>query len=353
VQRTLKYGDAAWRLLIRLARATGGGRLGTTLSVPMRAILIREPHDCSLVECPVPTPAAGEVLVELRAMALCNQHDLKVNRGGYRDQVHLEYGVPGFPGHEGTGVVRAVGAGVTDFAVGDRVAMSGLGGPPLYAEWVTRRADEVARVPATVPLEEVAMAELAGCVHRAVAKVGDYRSRAVVVSGGGAAGLVALQLARARGAIRVTLIEGVAARRDLARELGADAVVDPGDEAAMAALRAEGAAIVIECSGHRPAYAEACRIAREAVVIFGYAEGTVELPLWPLFDRELTIHNSKWLTRDDLQAVVDLIAAGQLRTAPLITHRFAFERYPEAVAAVARGEVIKALLLPGPPATPA
>lgn len=312
----------------------------------MRAILIEKPESFRLVDVPVPAPGPGEVLVRLQALSLCNQHDLKVNHGGYCENVYVEYGTPGFPGHEGAGVVTALGPGVTDFALGDHVVMSGLGGPPLYAEYVTRRTDEIVRVRSDVPFEHVAMSELFGCVHRAVRKVPAYAGKRVAVFGCGAAGLAAVQLANVFDAAHVTAIDVDPARLQLAAELGAAVGVDARDEAAVQQLKLTGADIVIECSGHKTAYRTACHVARESLVIFGYSEGVMEVPLWPLFDHELTIYNSKWLTTKDLTAVVRLIETGALRTAPLITHRFAFEQYPAAVAAVGRGEVIKAILQP-------
>jgi L-iditol 2-dehydrogenase len=312
----------------------------------MRAILIREPKAFEIIELPAPAPAADEVLVRMKAMALCNQHDLKVNHGLYRDLVYLEYGVPGFPGHEGAGVIAEVGADVGRFAVGDHVVMSGLGGPPLYAEYVVRKATQIVAVSRELPLELVAMAELFGCVHRACRKVPAYGGRSVVISGCGAAGLAAVQLVRVFGARHVAATDVDPSRLQLAQELGADTVADARDAAVMARLKHDGADIVIECSGHRMAYQAACHIAREALVIFGYSEGLMEVPLWPLFDRELTIYNSKWLTTEDLAAVVRLIEAGKIRTDSLITHRFDFAHYPEAVDRVGRGEVIKAILTP-------
>lgn len=312
----------------------------------MRAILIEKAEAFKIIEVPVPQPAADEVLVAMKAMALCNQHDLKVNHGHYGKRVHLEYGVPGFPGHEGAGEIVSVGAAVTGFAVGDHVVMSGLGGPPLYAEYVTRKVSEIVRVKKEIPLEQVAMSELFGCVHRACRKVSDYAGKRVVVFGCGAAGLAAIQLVRVFGAKQVTAVDPAGDRLQLASELGADATVASGDAAAMAALTEAGAEIVIECSGHKAAYRAACHIARESLVIFGYSEGTMEVPLWPLFDHELTIYNSKWLTREDLAAVVGLIEDGRIRTEKLITQRLDFARYPEAVGMVGRGEVIKAILTP-------
>lgn len=312
----------------------------------MRAILIEKAGSFKIIELPVPSPGSDEVLVQMKVMALCNQHDLKVNRGLYRDLVYLEYGVPGFPGHEGAGVVTAVGGEVAGLAVGDHVVMSGLGGPPLYAEYVTRKTDQVVRVDPSVPLEQVAMSELFGCVHRAVRKVADYTGRSVAVFGCGAAGLAAIQLVRVAGARAVTGIDVAAERLQLARELGADQVVAANDVSGMERLTQTGADIVIECSGHKAAYAAACRIARQALVIFGYSEGVMEVPLWPLFDHELTIHNSKWLTNEDLTAVVRLIESGKIRTDRLISRRLDFTGYTEAVAAVGRGEIIKAVMTP-------
>lgn len=309
----------------------------------MRAILIEKPGSCRLVDVPRPEPVAGEILVQVKVTSLCNQHDIKVNRGLYRDNIYLEYGVPGFPGHEGAGEVVGLGSGVTGFALGDHVVMSGLGGPPLYAEFVTRRMDQVVKVAKTLPLEQVAMAELFGCVHRAVRKVADYTRRSVAVFGCGAAGLAAIQLVKAYGAGEVVAVDVAPDRLRLAASLGADRTLDAAE---VATLETSGVDIAIECSGHKGAYAAACHSARRDVIIFGYAEGVMEVPLWPLFDRELTIHNSKWLTNDDLTAVVRLIESGRIRTAPLISRRLDFHGYADAVAAVGRGEIIKAVMVP-------
>lgn len=312
----------------------------------MRAILIEQANSFRIIDIPVPNPAPDEVLIQIKATALCNQHDYKVNHGLYRDLIYLEYGMPGFPGHEGAGVVSAIGNAVSNFTIGDHVVLSGLGGPPLYAEFVTRQADQIVRVKKKVPLEQVAMSELFGCVHRACRKIADYQNKKVVVSGCGAAGLAAIQIIRNFGAGKVIALDVAPARLTLAKELGAHAVVDARDRAAVDELKRNGAEVVIECSGTKTAYQDACFIAREAVVIFGYSEGLAEIPLWPLFDHEITIYNSKWLTTADLTAVVRMIESGKIRTDKMISLRTDFEHYPDAVAKVGRGEVIKAILVP-------
>ncbi|MCK5738755.1 alcohol dehydrogenase catalytic domain-containing protein, partial [bacterium] len=93
----------------------------------MRAILISEPKKFQIIERSIPTPQSNEILINVKAVSLCNQHDWKVNNGLYKELAYLEYGVPGFPGHEGAGVVVTTGAEVTALKPGDHVVMSGLG----------------------------------------------------------------------------------------------------------------------------------------------------------------------------------------------------------------------------------
>ena len=312
----------------------------------MRAIVIEKPGAFQIKEIPIPKPESDELLIQVKAVSLCNQHDWKVNNGLYQDLAYLEYGVPGFPGHEGAGIVVQTGDAVTDFQVGDHVAMSGLGGPPLYAEYVTRKADSVARVGADVPLEQVAMAELFGCVHRACQKISDYKGKTVTVSGCGPAGLAGIQICKAYAAEKVIAIDVRADRLEVAAKLGADQIVDANDKEQIKDLKDQGSDIVLECTGNKIAYTNAFYIARKAVVIFSYIEGTLEIPFYPLFDRELTIYNSKWLTTDDLQKVVNLIESGKVRTDELISIKAGFEKYQDLVRMVGRGEVIKAIMIP-------
>jgi len=122
--------------------------------------------------------------------------------------------------------------------------------------------------------------------------------------------------------------------------------VDARQTEAVDALKARGRDVVIECTGNKQAYQNAFYIARESIIIFGYSEGLLEVPLWPMFDRELTIHNSKWLTNDDLKTVVKMIESSKIRTDKMISLRTDFEHYLEAVEKIGRGEVIKAVMTP-------
>lgn len=310
----------------------------------MKSILIKQPGHFEIIDRAIPHPADDELLIRVTFVSLCNQHDWKVNKGLYRDQAYLEYGVPGFPGHEGVGVVEAVGSDVVHFKIGDVVVMSGLGGPPLYSEYVTRKSALVARAPADAAMEPLAMSELIACVHRACHKVPDLKGKSVLISGCGPGGLAAIQICRAYGAGTIAAVDVQVDRLQLALTLGADAAVDANEDAAVEALSRQGVEIVIECTGNHKAMQRVFRIARQAVVIFSYSEGDLRIPLWPLFDYELTIYNSKWLTNEDLQSVVDLITAGKIRTAPMISATADFAHYPDLVEKIGRGEIIKAVM---------
>jgi threonine dehydrogenase-like Zn-dependent dehydrogenase len=224
--------------------------------------------------------------------------------------------------------------------------MSGLGGPPLYCEFVTRKQDSVARAPVHVPFERLAMSELLGCVHRACNKVPQLAGKSVLVSGCGPAGLAAIQICQAFSCRSCLAVDVDSERLLLAEKLGADATIDARDAAAMERGSREGVDIVIECSGNHQALQQAFHFAREAVVIFSYSEGVLPVPSWPLFDHELTIYNSKWLTNDDLQSVVDMVAAGKIRTAEMISVVSDFNHYPDLAERIGRGEIIKAVMIP-------
>jgi 2-desacetyl-2-hydroxyethyl bacteriochlorophyllide A dehydrogenase len=316
------------------------------VTTKMKAIQIDKPGDFKIVEIHIPKPKEDEILIQVKATSLCNQHDWKVNNGLYNDLIYLEYGMPGFPGHEGAGIVVEVGNNVKDFLVGDSVVMSGLGGPPLYAEYVTRKVEFVARVKKNVLFRNIAMAELFGCVHRACNKIESYKNKSVVVTGCGAGGLAAIQICKVYGAGKITAIDIQEERLELAAELGADTVLKANDLNAVEALKNNGADIVIECSGNKTAYQNAFYIAREAIVIFGFTQGKLDVPLWQMFDNELTIYNSKWLTNQDLQSVVDLISEGKINTKKMISLETDFEHYLDAVEEIGKGEIIKAIMVP-------
>jgi NADPH:quinone reductase len=182
------------------------------------------PESFELTEVPKPVPHAAQVLVRVHATSI-NPLDYQVRRGDYRDLVPL----PAITGHDVSGVVEAVGPGVTTFSPGDEVWYTPqiFDGPGSYAEYHVANQNIIGRKPSSLSHLEAASLSLVGgtaweaLVARAALRVGE----SILIHGGaGGVGHVAIQVAKAIGAKVFTTV-----REDnfeFARNLGADVVID-------------------------------------------------------------------------------------------------------------------------------
>jgi threonine dehydrogenase-like Zn-dependent dehydrogenase len=325
----------------------------------MKALQITGPNAYEIIEIPKPVPGEGEVLIRVGAVSICNQHESKMFAGP-----HPEYPRrPGWPGHEGAGEVIALGPGVKELAVGDRVVMRGpsAGGTPLHCEVVTRPEASVVKYHSDVSFAEAAPMELYGCVHRAVNKASSVKGRRTAVVGLGPAGLVCCQVLSALGAGEIAAVDFVEERLAAAVDSGATETVNASrfDEiqrvleenvrgAETGALsRFYGkelkalAPLVIDCSGSAKALQNSFVLAEEELVIFGYTVDpvTAYTPVW--FERELMIKNSKILSHDDFRAVTALMDEGRIHPGRLISREMHYPDYGEALAAIRAHEVVK------------
>ena len=182
------------------------------------------PESFELRDVPKPVPQAGQVLVRVHATSI-NPLDFQVRRGDYTDYVPL----PSITGHDVSGVVEAVGPGVTSFVPGDEVWYTPqiFDGPGSYAEYHVAAESIVGKKPASLSHIEAATLTLVGgtaweaLVVRAALRVGE----SILVHGGaGGVGHVAIQLAKAIGAKVFTTVRE--ANFEFARNLGADVVID-------------------------------------------------------------------------------------------------------------------------------
>ncbi|KYF53406.1 hypothetical protein BE08_44260 [Sorangium cellulosum] len=177
-------------------------------------------------DLPEPTPGKGEVLVDVKASSV-NPVDWKL-RGGMMKFV-AGRGLPKPLGSDFSGVVRALGPGVTGFAPGDRVygaVATMFGRPGAHAERVVARAKDTRRMPEGWTFEQGAALPVAALTATAgLRKCGDLAGKTVLVNGAtGGVGHMALQIAKARGARVVAVCS--ARNAELARSLGADEVLD-------------------------------------------------------------------------------------------------------------------------------
>jgi propanol-preferring alcohol dehydrogenase len=338
----------------------------------MRAIRYHGPRKpLRLEQIPTPAPGPGDVLVRVNAAGVCHT-ELHFLSG------LLDLGVaPLTLGHEIVGRIEAVGEGVARERVGERVILyyyAGCGRCPhclrgdenlcdaLRAEhgFVTDGGfAEYVRVPArnAVPLPDaIGDAEAApiGCgvttaVHAAnLAGVGLGDS--VVVYGVGAVGYGLVQVARLRGA-RVIAVGRTPEKLERARALGADATVRAGVEDVAARVReltgGRGADVVFELVATRETMAASSRaLAKRGRLVFvGYSEDTFEIHPIQLVVGEQVVTASVGNTLAELQAAVELVAAGRVKT--VVDRVLPLERFQEGIDALAAGRLVgRAVLAP-------
>lgn len=193
----------------------------------MKAMILKSfggPESFELSDVPKPVPGSGQVLVRVHATSI-NPLDYQVRRGDYPDLVPL----PTITGHDVSGVIEDVGAGVTTFAPGDEVWYTPqiFDGQGSYAEYHVADQSIVGKKPASLSHLEAASLSLVGgtvweaLTVRAELKVGE----SILVHGGaGGVGHVAIQLAKAIGARVFTTVRE--ANFEFAQSMGADVIID-------------------------------------------------------------------------------------------------------------------------------
>ncbi|MFE5285805.1 quinone oxidoreductase family protein [Nocardia sp. NPDC056611] len=262
----------------------------------MRAIQVSEhggPEVLRLVEVPDPQVSPGQLLVRTQAIGI-NFIDTYIRTGRYPQPV------PYIPGAEGSGVVEAIGDGVTDFRVGDRVAWAAA--PGSYAELVVVPAAVAIPVPAGVDAPVAASALLQGMTaHYLIESI--YRPEpgetVLVHAGAGGVGLILTQLLSARG-VRVITTVSTDDKEKLSREAGAaDVLRYDGDIAARARELTGGEGVAAAYDGVGASTFESSLAAtriRGMVALFGGASGPV-----PPFDlQRLNPLGSLFVTRPTL-----------------------------------------------------
>jgi propanol-preferring alcohol dehydrogenase len=286
----------------------------------------------------MPVPAAGEVLVRMEASGLCHT-DIHAAHGDWP----VKPGLPFVPGHEGVGIVEAVGDGVTSRAIGERVAIAWLGyacGECQYcidgretlcesqrnsgysvdgafAEYAVASAKFVVPVPAGVSAFDAAPLTCAGVTTYKALKVANVRpTERVAVFGIGGLGHLAVQYARIMGGT-VVAVDVEAAKLELARELGAEHTVNASETDPATAIQALGGAdvaVVLAASSSvfEQAFASLRRGGRLICVALP-AAGEMNIPIFETVLKGISIIGSIVGTRQDLAEVFALHALGRTR----------------------------------------
>ena len=330
----------------------------------MRGIVFLGGRKLELREFPDPTPGPGEVVLEMKASGMCGS-DLHPYRAVGDAAASLGLGGQGGPviaGHEPCGVIAAVGPGVLGIQVGERVmnhhyrgcgrckhcrvgwsqlcragiVVYGVTGHGGHAPYMKVPASTLVPLPEALTFEEGAAISCGTGTAHGVLKRLDVSGRdTLAVFGQGPVGLSATMLGRAMGA-RVIALDIAPERRALARELGADEVVDPAAVDPVAALHAlthgEGVEVALDCSGNSAARVAAVRSATTwGRVGFVGEGGTVTLDVSrDLLRRQLTVIASWTFSAVGQEECARFIADRRVPLGRLLTHRFRLEQADEA-----------------------
>jgi threonine dehydrogenase-like Zn-dependent dehydrogenase len=310
----------------------------------MRAVTLVAPGRLEVQEVEQPQPGAGEVRVRLEGTGVCASN-LEVWRG----QPWFEYPLqPGAPGHEGWGVIDAVGNGVEAFQPGDRVALLS---ERAYAEYDLAPESSVVRLPQALA-ERPFPGEPLGCAINIFRRSRIEPGQTVAIVGIGFLGALLTRLATDAGA-RVIAITRRPFALDIARSMGAAETIAMDDGSAELAevhpqiieqvKELTGGVFcdrVIEATGKQWPLDLAAELTRErgVLVIAGYHQDgprQVNMQLWNW--RGLDVINAH--ERDPtvylhgMRAAVELVASGCLDPTPLYTHTFPLDRLADALDA--------------------
>jgi L-iditol 2-dehydrogenase len=286
--------------------------------------VLNGPRRLELVDAPMPSPAAGEVLLRVAACGVCaSELDM------WEGKADISY--PRYPGHEVSGTVERAGTGVTDLRPGDPVAawMTERG----FAEFVVVKAEHC--VPAGgVPLA-LALGEPLACAVNAVELAAPALADDVVIVGAGFMGNLVQMLVQLKGPRAVIVADTRPDALERARRLGATRTVDVREES----LAGTGADVAFEVTGAQGALGalgDATRMSGK-IVLVGFHQGAPrEVPLgawnWMAFEIVNAHVRDEAVIMRGMRAGMRLLTAGRLALDELVTHRFGLEDVDRAFA---------------------
>jgi len=340
-------------------------------------MLLKEYKKLDLVDIPVPEVSPNDILVRVKACGICGS-DIHGYDGSTGRRIP-----PLVMGHEAAGIVESVGSAVEQFRPGDRVTFDStvscgncfhcragrinlcdarrvLGVScgdyrqnGCFAEFVAVPQNIVYKLPDSLSFEHAAMIEAVSvafhAVNRAAFKLGD----SVVVVGAGMIGLLVIQTARAAGCGKLIAVDLDDRRLALAKELGADEVINaksPDAQRRLAALtEGRGADAAFEVVGADAPIATAVNSLRKGgtLVLVGNLSPKVEMPLQAIVTRELNVLGT-CASCGEYPACIDLMSRGKINVQALISAAVPLEQGPAWFERLYRGEpgLMKVILKP-------
>ncbi|HZG86312.1 NAD(P)-dependent alcohol dehydrogenase [Paenibacillus sp.] len=346
----------------------------------MKAAVMDRPMSIGVKQVEIPVPKDGEALVKVYCIGVCGSDVHYYERGKIGRYVVTE---PIVLGHEVAGEVVAVGGGVTNVSVGDRVAVepgatcgrcdyckSGrynlcpdvvfLATPPVdgaWAEYIVMPSELLFKLPDTMSYEEGALLEPLSVGFHAMLRGGVKPFDRVLVTGLGPIGLLAGQAAKLFGVTEIYGTDVVPFRRQLALDMGFTAAFDPANEDVAARLAeltgGEGVTYVVESSGNARAMADTIKLVRRGgkIVFVGLpATDAVPMDMGSFIDAEIDAYGV-FRYANTYPAAIQALQRSSIDLTKVITHRFALTDIREAVetARTQKETSIKVMIYPNLP----
>ncbi len=340
----------------------------------MLAVEYHSNDNVRIVDLPIPDIGPGELLVQLQACGLCASDVM---------EWYMKPRAPVYPGHEPVGIIAAVGAGVQQFSIGQRVfihhhvpcMICHFCQRGSFSQCPTFRATrlypgglaEYIRVPAlnvqldVLPLpdklsfEAATLVEPLACCVRGINRTAIQPGDSVLVLGAGSNGLMLAQLAQQRGAIRVIVVDHIAYRRERALDAGIDFVLEPGSDQEILLQHiytvndGRKPDIVLVTPSSISAMQQGLELVGQGgtVLFFAPPPPTSTFPIAPnkLFFQEISLHTSYSAGPYETRLAFDLLMSGRIRSETVITHRFPLQDAAKAFQLVAKpGDALKVVI---------
>jgi len=319
-------------------------------------------------------PTGDEVLIKVAACGICGT-DVHIYNGG---KGSADVVPPVVLGHEFAGEVIATGELVDCVEVGDHVTVDpniycgkchfcrngkkqlcenmkaiGVTQDGGFAEYCIVPQAQCVKLNSEVPLKYGAMVEPLACCLHGIDRADIHQGDTVCIIGGGAIGLMMVQLAKLAGASKVILSEPVMMRREIAIKVGADVVIDPVNEDLQKKLKecsgTDGVDVVIECVGKTIATKQAFMAAKRGATLLLFSvsdpDTVYEMNVYDVFQKELKIVGS-FVNPDTHERAANLIGNGKIIIEPIITHSFPIEKLEEAILMQTSNDSIKVIVEP-------
>lgn len=326
----------------------------------MRQAIMIAPGRIELREVPEPKWGPSDVLLRIKCIGVCGS-DVHVNHG-----THPYTGYPVVQGHEFSAIIEQVGEKVRnlkpgmkvtampqmvcgvcrpclrgDYHICEKLKVEGFQAPGCAQELFATPAEKVVPLPDDFTFEQGAVVEPASVAVHTVRRVPDLKGKNVVVLGAGPIGNLVAQVAQAAEA-RVLITDLSSYRLAVAEDCGlysvSNAAEETLDEAVKRVFGSDGFDVAFECAGVEDTIESAIECIGKGgiIVVVGVFGKRTCIDLGLLQDRELSLVGTLMYKREDYEEAVELIARGDILTAPLESEHFPLERYSAAYSFIAK-----------------